>query len=247
MTAVLSPLFPQSTHLVGLGGSGPPDRLPPPPRSRLLPAMVTKLIVASGKSAGRTIAIKRNTLLIGRAEECDVRPLSEEVSRRHCAVHVGPAEVWVEDLGSRNGTFVNGTKITGKTQVKDGDIIRVGSLELKVSCTEPAAKAGTDGDVSRWLMADDKPAGMFDSTQTLNGSAPAASTTDVESSGSGIAAPPAGGAGDSTQASAGAPAVDAIKAARSEKPAGLPTVAKKAADSSRDAAAEALKKFFEKR
>ena len=51
--------------------------------------MVTKLVVASGKNAGRTIAIKRNRLLIGRAEECDVRPLSEDVSRRHCEVVVG--------------------------------------------------------------------------------------------------------------------------------------------------------------
>lgn len=209
--------------------------------------MVTKLIVASGKSAGRTIAIKRNKLLIGRAEECDVRPLSEEVSRRHCAVHVGPAEVWVEDLGSRNGTFVNGEKISAKMPVKDGDIIRVGSLELKVSCTEPAARAGTDGDVSRWLMADDKPAGMFDSTQTLNGAAPPASTTDSGSFVGGVAAAPAGGADGTTQASAGTTAVDAIKAARNEKPAGLPSAGKKGADSSRDAAAEALKKFFEKR
>jgi pSer/pThr/pTyr-binding forkhead associated (FHA) protein len=70
--------------------------------------MITKLIVATGKSAGRAIAVKRDKLLIGRAEECDVRPLSEDVSRRHCAIHVGPEEVWVEDLGSRNGTFVNG-------------------------------------------------------------------------------------------------------------------------------------------
>jgi len=210
--------------------------------------MVTKLIVASGKSAGRSIAIKRNKLLIGRAEECDVRPLSEDVSRRHCAVHVGPAEVWVEDLGSRNGTFVNGEKISAKVPVKDGDIIRVGSLELKVSCTEPAAKAGTDGDVSRWLMADDKPAGMFDSTQTLDGSAPPASTPDAGSFAGGIAAPPAAVTADTTQASAGTTAIDAIKAARTEKPAGLPSsAAKKGADSSRDAAAEALKKFFEKR
>ncbi|MBM4021042.1 MAG: FHA domain-containing protein, partial [Planctomycetes bacterium] len=100
----------------------------------LVPVMITKLIVASGKSAGRSIAIKRTKLLIGRAEECDVRPLSEEVSRRHCAVVVGPADVWIEDLGSRNGTFVNGTQIQGRTKLADGDMIRVGSLELRVSC-----------------------------------------------------------------------------------------------------------------
>ncbi len=92
--------------------------------------MVTKLIVASGKSAGRAITVKRNRLLIGRAEECDIRPLSEDVSRRHCAVIVGPAAVWVEDLGSRNGTFVDGSRIAGKVQVTDGAMIRVVSLEL---------------------------------------------------------------------------------------------------------------------
>ncbi len=207
--------------------------------------MVTKLIVASGKSAGRTIAIKRNKLLIGRAEECDVRPLSEEVSRRHCAVHVGPADVWVEDLGSRNGTFVNGEKIAAKIRVKDGDIIRVGGLELKVSCTEPAARAGTDDDVSRWLAADDQPAGMFDSTQTMENAEPEAA--EPGSFVSGIATPPAAEVGGSTQAGAAGSAIDALKAVRNEKPAGLPAAPRKESDSSRDAAAEALKKFFEKR
>jgi pSer/pThr/pTyr-binding forkhead associated (FHA) protein len=212
--------------------------------------MLTKLIVASGKSAGRSIAIKRNKLLIGRAEECDVRPLSEEVSRRHCAVHVGPAEAWVEDLGSRNGTFVNGTKITEKMRIKDGDIIRVGALELKVSCVDPAAKAGTEDDVSRWLMADDKPTGMFDTTQPV-GSAGAQPATDDSSPGSfisGIGSPlPTAGTGDTTQTSSGTSAIGGLKTANKPAPGSLPTPAKRAADSSRDAAAEALKKFFEKR
>jgi len=212
--------------------------------------MVTKLIVVSGKSAGRSIAIKRNKLLIGRSEECDVRPLSEEVSRRHCAVQVGPAETWVEDLGSRNGTFVNGTKITEKMRVKDGDIIRVGALELKVSCIEPAAKAGSEDDVSRWLMADDKPAGMFDTTRAVDapGGQPA---TDDSSPGSfiaGIGSPLSTVAcGETTQTVSSTSAIDGLKAASKAAPGSLPTPAKKAADSSRDAAAEALKKFFEKR
>ena len=50
--------------------------------------MVAKLIVASGKSAGRSIALKHGKLLIGRADECDIRPLGDEVSRRHCEVRV---------------------------------------------------------------------------------------------------------------------------------------------------------------
>lgn len=224
----------------------------PPPSTAPSPiiAMVTKLIVASGKSAGRSIAIKRSKLLIGRSEECDVRPLSEEVSRRHCAVHVGPAEAWIEDLGSRNGTFVNGTKITEKMRIKDGDIIRVGALELQVSCVDPTAKAGTEEDVSRWLMADDKPAGMFDTTRPV-GSAGAQPATDDSSPGSfisGISSPlPTADSGDTTQTSASTSAIDVLKAAHKTAPGSLPTPAKKATDSSRDAAAEALKKFFEKR
>jgi predicted component of type VI protein secretion system len=228
--------------------------------------MIAKLIVASGKSAGRSIAIKRNRLLIGRAEECDVRPLSEEVSRRHCAVVVGPADVWVEDLGSRNGTFVNGDRIAAKTRLSDGDLLRVGSLELKLSCSHPEAKAGSEDDVSRWLMADDKPAGMFDTTQTMPqtnedvdvtvsgvsnihaaaSAGPAEAPAEASASGtsfvSGIETAAAGAASRSSRTQD----LETLKAANS-KPGQLPQVAKKGVDSSRDAAAEALKKFFEKK
>lgn len=209
--------------------------------------MIAKLIIASGKNAGRSIAIKRNKLLIGRAEQCDVRPLSEDVSRRHCAVTVGPAEVWVEDLGSRNGTYVNNARIAERTKVSDGDLIKVGSLELRVSCTTPTpAFNGSEEDVSRLMMADDEPAGMADTTQTLAadgdaaGEDPAASSSihaDVADGSSGAEADP----GSSRSA------FEALKAANS-KPGGLPQGSKKpAADSSRDAAADALRKFFERK
>ncbi|MFM7207344.1 MAG: FHA domain-containing protein, partial [Planctomycetaceae bacterium] len=141
--------------------------------------MIAKLIVASGKNAGRAIAIKRNKLLIGRAEECDVRPLSEDVSRRHCAITVGPAEVWAEDLGSRNGTYVNGVKIGERTRLSNGDIVRVGSLELKLDVQLPSQPfTGSDDDVSRLLMADEPPAGMSDTTRTLGTSAGSPPTSD---------------------------------------------------------------------
>ncbi len=221
--------------------------------------MVVKLIVASGKSAGRSIAIKRNKLLIGRAEECDIRPLSEDVSRRHCQVTVEPTQVWVEDLGSRNGTFVNGAKIESRTRtgVSNGDVIRVGALELKVSCTTQPAPSNED-DVSRWLMADDQPAGMSDTTQSMAARSSGLSAASDDSSAVDAAAADAAAGGsfvsgiDSvpgmSAAASSHPASSSTADARSDvkgKPAAAPPKpGAKGADSSRDAAAEALKKFF---
>jgi pSer/pThr/pTyr-binding forkhead associated (FHA) protein len=212
--------------------------------------MVVKLIVASGKSAGRSISLKNGRLLIGRAEDCDVRPLGEAVSRRHCAVIAEGGGVTVEDLKSRNGTYVNGVRIATKITVADGDIVRVGPLELKVSCVVPAAAPVVD-DVSRWLMADDEPAGMFDTTQTIV-TADVASPATADASSSGVVpvgAETAGSGGDSalsvTMVTSG---IDALVAARGQPAATLPPEARGPKTvNSKDAAADALRKFFGKR
>jgi len=214
--------------------------------------MVAKLIVASGKSAGRSITLKHGKLLIGRAEECDIRPLGEEVSRRHCAVLQEAGGLTVEDLKSRNGTYVNGVRITKKVVVVDGDIVRVGPLEVKVSCAVPEAPAAMD-DVSRWLMADDEPAGMFDTTQTVRVSdaAPVEDGAQPDHR-EGAASPEGAVAAEGAQATddssvSSRAGIDALIAARLH-PAGLPQDAKvPKATNSKDAAAEALKKFFGKR
>ena len=223
--------------------------------------MVAKLIVASGKSAGRSITLKHGKLLIGRAEECGIRPLGEEVSRRHCAVVEDAGSVTVEDLKSRNGTYVNGVKISAKVTVADGDIVRVGPLELKVSCAAPAAAAlaaaAPMDEVSRWLMADDEPAGMFDTTRTISAAEVAAAVSqsaDQDGDASSVSSVPVGAetvmaAGDSSSVSSAAASsgIDALIAARAH-PGSLPPEAKGSkTNNSKDAAAEALKKFFGKR
>lgn len=216
--------------------------------------MPAKLIVTSGKSAGRSITLKHGKLLIGRAEECGVRPLGEEVSRRHCAVVEDAGGLTVEDLKSRNGTYVNGVRITARVAVKDGDIIRVGPLELKVSLAAPAAAPPMD-EVSRWLMADDEPAGMFDTTKTIRASdiEAAMATTGNASENAPSAGSESGGgerplpADDATVAAAVPSGIEALIASRTQ-PGGLPPEAKASkTTNSKDAAAEALKKFFGKR
>jgi len=226
--------------------------------------MVAKLVVATGKNAGKTIALKRTRLLIGRADECDIRPLSDEVSRRHCAVIVEPEGISVEDLRSRNGTFVNGKRIEARTLLADGDMLRIGSLELKVSGSRPEQARGSgEDDISRRLMAEDEPAGMFDTTQALRlAEEVTRPVAGIPGSSSGISGSSPGSGSDSQrlpgESVVGEPSPSASPAAESAaKPPHEPSESadrgaggfaakpqKKTAENSRAAAADALRKFF---
>ncbi len=79
--------------------------------------------------------------IIGRLPECDVQLNTNTVSRKHAKVtNVGP-QYFVEDLGSGNGTFVNGTQITGRTPIKNQDRIKLGPMLLRFECEGAAVPA----------------------------------------------------------------------------------------------------------
>ncbi len=73
---------------------------------------------------------------IGRAKEADIRLKDIKVSREHCEVKVDGDKHTIKDLGSRNGTFVNGEKAVGTVQLKDGDQIRLGFSVLQFFMAE---------------------------------------------------------------------------------------------------------------
>jgi CBS domain-containing protein len=97
------------------------------------------LTVENGPLAGQEFAFtERRTCLIGRADDCDLRLPNgagySDVSRHHCLLHIDPPAVWVRDLGSRNGTRLNGTEIghpTGREVVNDGPPVFLPSHELR--------------------------------------------------------------------------------------------------------------------
>lgn len=97
--------------------------------------MELKLVVLGGKNAGRVIPISGKKFFIGRAEDCHLRPHSELVSRHHCAILAEEDTVLVRDFGSKNGTFVNGDKVRGEQDLKNGDRLKVGDLEFEVQLT----------------------------------------------------------------------------------------------------------------
>ena len=82
------------------------------------------LIVLAGAQVGEMIPV-RQTTLIGRGVEADVRLVEDKMSRRHCRLVVEDGGTSLEDLGSSNGTYVNGTRVE-RQKLNDGDKIQIG-------------------------------------------------------------------------------------------------------------------------
>lgn len=86
------------------------------------------LTVITGTNAGHVFKLVRGTAVIGRGPSVEVRIIDDGVSRKHARIRPGSASeaLEVDDLGSRNGTYVNGQRISGATQLREGDKISVG-------------------------------------------------------------------------------------------------------------------------
>jgi len=82
----------------------------------------------------RTLVLADGDNIVGRDPQCDVWLDASGVSRRHARFHVtsGTGAVFVEDLGSKNGTIVENEAIAERTRLSDGDVIQIGSVELKL-------------------------------------------------------------------------------------------------------------------
>lgn len=151
--------------------------------------MQVRLKVIGGKNDDREIRIAVPEFIIGRGDEAHLKPTSDLISRQHCCIKIGDGKVVIQDMGSRNGTFVNGVQLSQPVEGKVGDILRVGRLqfELLIDHAEPSMKrpkvggvaeaavrtagtAGTSGgdmedSISNWLTEELAPGGMQDTRQ----------------------------------------------------------------------------------
>jgi len=80
--------------------------------------------------SGKRVAVE-GEVTIGRLAECELSVNDPNVSRRHAQVRVNGSDVLVVDLGSTNGTKVNGQRIKGEQVLADGDIISLGATHLR--------------------------------------------------------------------------------------------------------------------
>jgi len=97
------------------------------------------MIVVQGKQKGKHLRFPEGEFLIGRGPECHVRPESPSVSRQHCLLRITRDAVFIRDLGSTNGTLINGARLVDEVRLNVGDLVQLGPLVLEHSAEVPAA------------------------------------------------------------------------------------------------------------
>ncbi len=79
---------------------------------------------------GHEHQLRSETTTIGRAVECDIVITSKRVSREHARLNRSGRRVMLEDAGSTNGTFLNGERLLGAMELRDGDLIDIGDVRF---------------------------------------------------------------------------------------------------------------------
>ena len=134
---------------------------------------MAELIIHAGKLQGKRLVLPERELVVGRDEDCQLRLTSSLVSRKHCILDVRPDGIWVRDLASQNGTYVNDVAVTQPLLLRTGDILRVGAALFQVPETAPLPKSKkatdkiSDNDIADWLTDDSQSQGLKASDTTV--------------------------------------------------------------------------------
>lgn len=101
---------------------------------------MAKLVLLSPGMTGRTHELKGEKTTIGRLEDNTFQIAEPSVSSHHCEVLLKGNDVIVRDLGSTNGTFISGDKVS-ESAIKPGQILRLGQIEMRLETDTPPASA----------------------------------------------------------------------------------------------------------
>ena len=120
----------------------PPPAPAPAPQVEYAPTVAApRYGAATGRlqlPSGERVNVGQRVVSIGRLPECTITLTDPNVSRRHAEVRPGD-EIVIVDLGSTNGTKVNGLRITGERVLVDGDIVSMGSTHLRFEASTSSA------------------------------------------------------------------------------------------------------------
>src|SRR4051812_49617171 len=101
------------------------------------------VVVGGGRSGGPgPLTLGSGLITVGRQEDCQLRINSSQVSRKHCQLFERKGLLLVKDLGSSNGTFVNGKKVQDQKVLQPGDELTVGQVKFRVERVKPSSLGG---------------------------------------------------------------------------------------------------------
>ncbi len=126
------------------------------------------LIVQMGGSKGRPISVAGTTFLIGRSRDCQLRLGSTMVSKLHAAIERREGRNFLKDLGSTNGTMLNGRLLRSKeAEIHDGDRIQIGPVIATVStAAQREGGAKVEEQVAEWLHPSGPASQSIDALET---------------------------------------------------------------------------------
>jgi hypothetical protein len=133
VSVIRSDLFGRTVPLPDQPGGQELEQPPPPPkktkRTRGEPRVLT---ITQGSQAGQSADLADGVILIGRGADAQLNLDDDYVSTRHARVVSGENGIYLEDLGSTNGSYVNGQRITGPTTITLSDTVRIGRTTMKL-------------------------------------------------------------------------------------------------------------------
>ena len=223
--------------------------------------MQVKLKVIGGRNDGREIKISVPEFIIGRGDDAHLKPSSDLISRHHCRLKIENGSLVISDMGSRNGTFVNGEKLQAEHVAGIGDTLRVGRLQFEIlidhvqpgnkkpkvgGVAEAAARTVTNGqnqfdeeNITDWLNGHEDAESITDTKQFSLEETPTrmfVQSEDIEDSVSAAKVDPDSGEQSTDSGSK-----------KHKKYKKLPPKAVAKAESSKSAADDVLRKFFNRR
>jgi hypothetical protein len=133
------PRFVRTVQRFGYAFRAPADEVGPASTSDYPTAIRFRLLWANGQAK-----LGDGSHVLGRDPDLEIFLDSPGISRRHALISIAGQRATVEDLGSKNGTFVADRRLAGRTPLTDGDLIRLGSVTLTFSAVRAAGSTQTE-------------------------------------------------------------------------------------------------------
>jgi DNA-binding CsgD family transcriptional regulator len=126
------------------------------PAKRLVPLPMF-VVTSEGPLRGHVLTVEADEQVLGRRENSDLLLSDPHVSRAHAVVRRQSGAVWLEDLGSTGGTFVNGEPVTGSQALRHGDVVRFGTVETRFEDRSASMETEDATEMIELPQSDDRP------------------------------------------------------------------------------------------